>query len=75
LHLALDYTFINQFLNFKLIAFINQKWLFLFDLPMNCLELRDVENVVDSPLSGQCQFECHWTYNLGYPEWSRKQSC
>ncbi len=75
LNLTLHNTFIHQPFNFKLTAFIYQKWLLLLNCPVNCLKSRDVENVMYSPLSRQCQPKSYWTYNLYNFEWPRKQSC
>jgi hypothetical protein len=75
LNLALDHTFIHKPFYLILTALIYQKRLLLLDIPMNCLELRNVEHVVNSPLRGQCQLKSYWTYNLNHLKWPRKQSC
>ncbi len=75
LNLSLDNTFVHKPFHFELTAFINQKWLFLVYCPMNCFELRDVEHVMYSPLSGQCQLKSYWAYNLKHSKWPRKQRC
>ena len=75
LNLALNHTFIHQPFYLILTALIHQKRLLLLDIPVNCLELRNVKHVVNSPLRGQCQLKSYWTYNLNHLKWPRKQSC